>query len=81
MLDSTGSRHRAHSPATGACVLAVTSTPSVTDSNCTSSASSTSSGTRAMPVCRPAGAGTVRFSVRIDPGRRESARMLNTNGP
>ncbi len=81
MVCDTGSRHRAHSPATGAVAVAVTSTPSVTDSNRTLRSNSASCGIQAMPVWRSAGAGTARVSARVEPGRRSSARVSKTNSP
>src|SRR5215467_1039242 len=75
-----GSRHLAHSPATGAVALTVASTPSETDSRRTFRSRSAPSGIHAMPVWRYAGAGAVRVSVRADPGPRSRPRVSKTSG-
>src|SRR5215831_1860936 len=75
-----GSRHLAHSPATGAVALTVASTPSVTDSRRTFRSRSAPSGIHAIPVWRYAGAGAVRVSVRADPGPRSRPRISKTSG-
>jgi hypothetical protein len=72
-------RHLAHSPASGACTRAVTSTPSLTSSSCRSSCSSVPAGMRASPVPSAAGAGTARLTELAEPAA--SAATLKTSGP
>src|SRR5436190_7478751 len=73
-------RHRPHSPSTAPVTVPETRTPSDTDSNRRSSRRSAPVGTPISSRPRPSGAGTVRSTTRIAPGRRGRSLVSRTNG-